>query len=181
MRQKLRSAGRCSGWNFPAGSLLQLNILPITVPPLRERVEDIPLLEYFIARYVASPRTLAQLQGYIRESQNIMKRAIILAETEALVVDKISLRRESTESPQPQARLSMLAAREVEMLGIDTYGRKRRNRFGRFLCEIGCGIILQPRSFPIVRHFAEHGTASGGRVAFLSLISKWRNDCIVLL
>ncbi|NUO81956.1 sigma-54-dependent Fis family transcriptional regulator, partial [candidate division KSB1 bacterium] len=72
----------------------RLSVFPITVPPLRDRPEDIPLLaEHFIARASAqwnrrpprmTPAHVAQLQNYhwpgnIRELQNVIERAVILA------------------------------------------------------------------------------------------------------
>lgn len=70
----------------------RLNVFPIVLPPLRERLEDIPLLvEAFLAKHaglaggrvrsVASDVLLALMhhpwRGNIRELENIMKRAII--------------------------------------------------------------------------------------------------------
>ncbi len=130
-----------AGGAFRQDLFYRLNVFPITVPPLRERVEDIPLLvEYFVARYGngagknirrVSKDTLAQLRGYswpgnIRELQNIVERAIILADTDTFVVDESWLRRDSIEPPQPQAGLSMLAAREAETIKAvlaETHGR----------------------------------------------------------
>ena len=77
----------------------RLNVFPIAVPPLRERVEDIPLLvEYFVGRYAKgvaknirhiAKHTLEQLKAYnwpgnIRELQNVVERAVILTETDTL-------------------------------------------------------------------------------------------------
>jgi formate hydrogenlyase transcriptional activator len=75
----------------------RLNVVPIAVPTLRERAEDIPLLvEYFVGRYAKaagktirhiSKQTLEQLTAYdwpgnIRELQNVVERAVILSETD---------------------------------------------------------------------------------------------------
>lgn len=72
----------------------RLNVVPILMPPLRERPSDIPLLaEYFVEKYAAVnhrslPRipavTLDALQRYawpgnVRELQNYMERAIVLS------------------------------------------------------------------------------------------------------
>jgi len=114
----------------------RLNVFPIAVPPLRERVEDIPLLvEYLVGRYAKgtgknirniAKHTLEQLQAYswpgnIRELQNVVERAVILTETDTFVVDESWLKRESAESPRagapsPVGALSALADREVEMI-----------------------------------------------------------------
>jgi formate hydrogenlyase transcriptional activator len=108
----------------------RLNVVPIAVPPLRERAEDIPLLvEYFVGRFAngagknirhISKDTLEQLKGYdwpgnIRELQNVVERAVTLSETDTFVVDESWLKRESA-GPSPHDGLSTLADREVEMI-----------------------------------------------------------------
>jgi formate hydrogenlyase transcriptional activator len=108
----------------------RLNVFPIAVPPLRERVEDVPLLvEYFVGRYAngagknirqIAKDTLEQLKSYdwpgnIRELQNVVERAVILGESDTFVVDESWLKSESTDS-SPREGLSGLADREVEMI-----------------------------------------------------------------
>src|SRR6202047_1292387 len=107
----------------------RLNVFPIAVPPLRERGEDIPLLvEYFVARFSKgagknirniSKDALEILRAYpwpgnIRELQNVVERAVILCETDTLVVDESWLKRESGNSSGPHEGLSALADREVQ-------------------------------------------------------------------
>jgi formate hydrogenlyase transcriptional activator len=109
----------------------RLNVFPVAVPPLRERIEDIPLLvEYFVARYAKGTgknirhiarQTMDQLEAYtwpgnIRELQNVVERAVILTESDTFVVDESWLRLEPAESARPSERLSALADREVEMI-----------------------------------------------------------------
>jgi PAS domain S-box-containing protein len=109
----------------------RLNVVPVTVPPIRERAEDIPLLvEYFVGRYAKaagktirhiSKQTLQQLTAYdwpgnIRELQNVVERAVILSESDTFFVDESWLKRESAESRQPRDGLSTLSDREVEMI-----------------------------------------------------------------
>jgi PAS domain S-box-containing protein len=77
----------------------RLNVFPITVPPLRQRAEDIPLLvQAFIGRYSRKlgkqitsiqKETLKALQDYpwpgnVRELENIIERAVILCPGPAL-------------------------------------------------------------------------------------------------
>jgi formate hydrogenlyase transcriptional activator len=108
----------------------RLNVVPITVPPLRERPGDIPLLvEYFVGRFAKEAGktirhigkdTLKQLQGYhwsgnIRELQNVVERAVTLSETDSFVVDDSWLKGESVESSEKRG-LSALEDREVEMI-----------------------------------------------------------------
>jgi formate hydrogenlyase transcriptional activator len=115
---------------FRADLYYRLNVFPILVPSLRERVDDIPLLvEYFVARYSKESgksirhigkQTLEHLRGYhwpgnIRELQNVVEREVILAETDTFVVDDCWLNDESVESSAKRG-LSELGDREVEMI-----------------------------------------------------------------
>ena len=110
----------------------RLNVVPIVVPPLRERAADIPLLvEYFVGRYAKAAgkkiqyigkQTLEQLTAYdwpgnIRELQNVVERAVILSETDTFFIDENWLKRESAESRQPREGLSTLLDREIELIG----------------------------------------------------------------
>jgi transcriptional regulator with GAF, ATPase, and Fis domain len=109
----------------------RLNVVPIVVPPLRERAADIPLLiEYFVGRYAKATgktvrhigkQTLKQLTAYnwpgnIRELQNVVERAVILNETDTFFVDESWLKLESTQSRPLREELSTLSAREVEII-----------------------------------------------------------------
>ncbi|RMF89998.1 MAG: sigma-54-dependent Fis family transcriptional regulator [Nitrospinota bacterium] len=75
----------------------RINVIPITLPPLRERREDIPLLiDFFIQKFNAendkairgvTPRTLQRLiqyewPGNVRELENTIERAVVMAEGE---------------------------------------------------------------------------------------------------
>ncbi len=82
----------------------RLNVVPIRVPPLRERREDIPILvDNFIIKYVAqnnsrvkgiSPEALTVLvahpwPGNVRELENVIERAIVLTRGETIEKDII--------------------------------------------------------------------------------------------
>ncbi len=88
----------------------RLNIFPITVPPLRDRLEDIPQLVWaFIREFeaemgktieVVSPETMEAFQqhawpGNVRELKNRIERAIILTEGRILQADIMAKRRDS--------------------------------------------------------------------------------------
>jgi formate hydrogenlyase transcriptional activator len=81
----------------------RLNVFPIQIPALRERVDDIPLLvEYLIDRYAQAAGkkikninkgTLELFQNYdwpgnVRELQNVIERAVILSDGETFSVDE---------------------------------------------------------------------------------------------
>jgi two-component system response regulator AtoC len=80
---------------FRADLFFRLNVLPITMPPLRSHPEDIPLLvEYFIDAFNsefrkrvlgATPAAYALLQSYgwpgnVRELRNVIERAMLLSD-----------------------------------------------------------------------------------------------------
>jgi transcriptional regulator with GAF, ATPase, and Fis domain len=79
---------------FRADLFYRLNVIPICLPPLRERVQDIPLLtEFFVAKFAAClnkpinsipDEVIAVLQahewpGNIRELQNCIERAVLFS------------------------------------------------------------------------------------------------------
>jgi PAS domain S-box-containing protein len=83
----------------------RLNVFPITLPPLRKRKEDIPVLViYFVEKYskkmgktinTVSKATMQMLQEYswpgnVRELENIIERAVIISQGTTLqVADKL--------------------------------------------------------------------------------------------
>jgi formate hydrogenlyase transcriptional activator len=86
---------------FRSDLYYRLNVIPIRIPPLRERPEDIPLLvRYFTQKYArlmqkkiesisaASMRKLARWHwpGNVRELENLVERAVVLARTEKLEI-----------------------------------------------------------------------------------------------
>jgi transcriptional regulator with GAF, ATPase, and Fis domain len=79
----------------------RLNVFPITMPPLRQRKEDIPLLvNHFVAKFnhkigkkieTVSKDTLNALQEYhwpgnVRELESVIERAVIISQGSALQV-----------------------------------------------------------------------------------------------
>ena len=127
---------------FREDLLYRLNVVPIDVPPLRERVADTPLLvEYFIDRFgkkagkkfgTIDKKSLGLLQAYdwpgnIRELQNVIERAVILCEGETFSVDETWLRRElPVARSRPSALNRVLARQEKEMIEAaltQCYGR----------------------------------------------------------
>ncbi|HEV7763933.1 MAG TPA: sigma-54 dependent transcriptional regulator [Thermoanaerobaculia bacterium] len=80
----------------------RLNVFPIDVPPLRERLEDIPLFSHFFLQKLneteekkvekIDPEFIEALQQYewpgnVRELRNVVNRAFIMARTDTLTVE----------------------------------------------------------------------------------------------
>ena len=87
--------------NFRADLYYRLNVIPVTLPALRDRRDDIPLLvDHFLTRYkngyeggdlssVLNEETLRMLVSYswpgnVRELENVIERAVILQEGEII-------------------------------------------------------------------------------------------------
>jgi DNA-binding NtrC family response regulator len=88
----------CDAGTFRPDLYYRLSTFQVAIPPLRERVADLPALATaFVARFGRaglrlSPETLRLLQAYpwrgnVRELRNVMERACILAEGDTLTPD----------------------------------------------------------------------------------------------
>lgn len=89
----------------------RLSVFPITIPPLRERPDDVqPLADYFIKKYCLemkkSPKSLSKealslmmkyhWPGNVRELENTIERSIILAEGKKVTPEHLAIRLPST-------------------------------------------------------------------------------------
>jgi len=98
--QKLVAEGR-----FREDLFYRINVIPVHLPPLRERREDIPLLaEHFLAKFADAMEkpvrtitagAMALLQDYawpgnVRELENLMERGVALEAHEALLAETIA-------------------------------------------------------------------------------------------
>jgi formate hydrogenlyase transcriptional activator len=126
----LRSA--VDAGKFREDLFYRLSVFPIRLPPLRERLEDIPLLlEYLLSRYAQkagkkfrdiASKTLQLFQAYpwpgnIRELQNVIERAVVLCDGETFSVDDRWLRHETSPSSGPVVPLvTTLEYRERQMI-----------------------------------------------------------------
>ena len=102
----------------------RLNVIPIRLPPLRERVDDIPLLtEHFIEKVSAqsgksvrdiSPEAMEVLMAYkwpgnVRELENVIERVITLMDTDRITIAAL-----------PPYIKGEMAVREVQHFAADT-------------------------------------------------------------
>lgn len=128
----------------------RLNVFPIVIPPLRERREDIiPLARHFISLFSAEmsktvPSILPEIEsillshewkGNVRELKNVMERAVILCDGEALLPEHFSFVMDVKERINLDAaslhEVAGSAARSAEKSRIEnalrqTHGNKSR-------------------------------------------------------
>jgi transcriptional regulator with PAS, ATPase and Fis domain len=82
----------------------RLNVIPLVIPPLRERKEDIPLLGEFLLKKICEREGIPEKKfsgevlkrlihytwpGNVREFENLLERMIILSEGEILTLDDL--------------------------------------------------------------------------------------------
>lgn len=90
--------------SFREDLFYRLNVMPIKLPPLRARSEDIPLLcDYFLQKFVkklnkdvksVSPGAIAMLlkhqwPGNVRELENVIERAVVLSEKKIILPENL--------------------------------------------------------------------------------------------
>ena len=108
--------------NFREDLYYRLNVVPVHVPPLRERVKDLPLLvDYFLLRFCRengkqtmslSDAAMNNLRrrnwlGNVRELRNLMERVVILCPNQTIDESDLSeeVRRDSTGGDSSEALL----------------------------------------------------------------------------
>ncbi|NTV15217.1 MAG: sigma 54-interacting transcriptional regulator [Desulfobulbaceae bacterium] len=140
-----------SNGRFRADLFYRLNVFPITIPPLRQRKEDIPILvNHFVAKFnkkmgkkieSVSKDTLDLLHAYhwpgnVRELESTMERAVIVSNGNTLqVLDRFC----TCDQPQKPAGQEVMALTELEhdhiLLVLEKTG-------GRIEGKTGAAVIL---------------------------------------
>jgi two-component system nitrogen regulation response regulator GlnG len=138
---------------FREDLLYRLRVVPIHIPPLRERREDVRVLaEHFVDRYAAelvgAPRYLSEgclarlvrheWPGNVRELENAIKRALVLSAGEVLTPEDFAFLEAPRRAEAEPARLESLVASEAQAAldaGQDDLHRRLLERVERPLLE----------------------------------------------
>jgi chemotaxis protein methyltransferase CheR len=122
---------------FREDLLYRLNIFPITMPPLRERLDDIPLLVDFYVKKIAKrlgktidiipEGVMAALQGYhwsgnIRELENVLERAVINSSGPKLrLVDELKKPARDAATTDPRTMEAVEREHILRVLGLSNW------------------------------------------------------------
>ena len=122
--------------NFREDLYYRLNVFVITLPPVRERLEDIPLLaDYFLKQYALSmnkrvegfsQKAVERLMAYswpgnVRELRNVVERAVVVAKGNTLEESDVSFPSSAQESLPSLATLDDIEKKHI------TYVLKQTN------------------------------------------------------
>ena len=126
--------GEIKRGRFREDLFYRLSVMPLTLPPLRERRDDIlPLVEHFVRRFNqklnrrvqgVTPKAEAVLQSYewpgnIREVRNVVERAVILCSGDLIHASDLPLGGEETwEGGKREAEDHYLSLDELESLHV---------------------------------------------------------------
>jgi len=138
--------------SFREDLFYRLNVIPVHLPPLRERLEDLPLLaEHFLEQLGAemnrrvdevSSEAMALLMshtwpGNVRELRNVLERAVVVASGRVIEAADLGLRRSASDALDPGAMASL---DDVE-----------KHHIARVLQDSGGNISLAARTLGIDR------------------------------
>ena len=130
----------------------RLNVIELAVPPLRERLGDLPLLCDAILARLASPQriglapaVLAALArhgfpGNVRELENLLERALAFADGGVITADGLGLPSPQTSPPAPK---SVMAERQLPLPGMAGGEAQRVLPLPLYLLQAERALIMQ--------------------------------------
>ena len=162
---KLVTAGR-----FREDLFYRINVIPIHLPPLRERREDVPLLaEHFLTKYAAQMEKPVRMisheaqelltryswPGNVRELENAIERAVALEQTPAVLAESLPA---LVRSAQPPTSLSSSPETHLQAAGpagsgAESGAQSPGPRADALLPDLGEGFDLEARGEEFYRHY----------------------------
>jgi len=138
----------------------RLNVMPIVIPPLRHRREDIkPLVAHFLDyynelndRYVVhiQPAAMAAFESYdwpgnVRELQNYVERAVVMADGDELTIDLLPDVARGHGRPRTRAPGDDLDALVYDVIraGLATSGDAENNLYDKIVSNVERQLITQ--------------------------------------
>ena len=156
--------------------LYRLNVFPILLPPLRERLDDIELLSQHFLRDISeregalkylTPAALQRLQAYqwpgnVRELRNVLQRAYVMAEGRAITDEWLPTNGPGVAIASPSAGASTLAENGALSFPL-----------GSSLADVEQQLILRT-----LHHFGNHKerTAAALGVSLKTLYNKLKGS-----
>lgn len=138
--------------DFRQDLLYRINTIEVNIPPLRDRLDDIPLLAgHYLAQYTKkynkpirslSPSLLKRMQKYtwpgnIRELQHAVERAVIMSRNQVLEVDDFFLSHGSKESEEGSVNLDAYNIEEMERILIRKALKRHNGNITQAAQELG--------------------------------------------
>lgn len=142
---------------FRADLYFRLNIFDINIPPLRERLKDIPLLAEKLLQQISPNSTFIMdseyveaLQrwhwpGNVRELKNVLERSTILSSNSVLTIETLPLELIASAQTSENKTLSAFSMQSVEKLHIQkvlNYTQGNKTEAARLL-EIGAATLYR--------------------------------------
>lgn len=135
---------------FRADLYYRISTIPLVIPPLRDRVEDVPVLAQHLlerlgadlghGRLVLSPEAESALEAYpwpgnIRELRNVLERAVLLNENKVIGIDELRIGAPlEADTSTPDSNLTLL---ELERRHLKTVLREEQGRVARAAVRLG--------------------------------------------
>jgi DNA-binding NtrC family response regulator len=130
--------------SFRADLYYRLNVLPITMPALRDRSSDVPLFARFVLERLAKKRGVSPVDltpeardalqrytwpGNLRELENVLERAATFCEGNRIQIEDLHLKNIAPMTPLANKGLAGLTLEEIERLAIlETLEHCRNNK-----------------------------------------------------
>jgi DNA-binding NtrC family response regulator len=137
----------------------RLNVVSLTLPPLRERREDIPfLVDHFLAKYGAelgeralSADALDRLSGYawpgnVRELENVVQHAMVMATAGVILPEHLPIAPGPSAAAPREGTLEQLIASRLEECVRGLGSRESAN-----LYELVLGLVERPLLRAVLR------------------------------